>query len=278
MKLKEVLCNTNILVLFFGFKLATNAQEISESVRDFFRTFKNAKFREMDDVEKIEDLYHQDVEKRGLRRNDFFVMLKFLKYVTHVEKTEWDQITEKYCCSKKINDPEEVELLKKQNLKFFKMLKKFKENLFDNLNFKLYLEKTKLFDFISQSDFNVEVNEYPEWNELDELRACDRYYKVDEDDESNVCENSGENREVNEKDKYNEFVTLYNLSVSQVLLLEKYYHLWFLVNKNIVSKKKLELHCFTTLQKYAGITPNNSKYSLLSVILIKCFEIMESED
>ena len=270
MKLKEVLCNTNILVLFFGFKLAMETREVSELSRS-----DNPYLSNVNKIKEIEELYYQDAEKKGLKRIFFSVMLRFLKLLANVEKTEWDQKTDKYCRFKKISDLEEIQLLKEQNLKFSKMLEELSSSLFgDNPNVKFFFEKTKLFNFISEEDFSGENKECPDWNEL---RACDQYYRSREDDKNNICEKGDESGEANKNDKVNEFVALYKLSISEALLLKKYYQLWSLANKEILCNDEVSIHDFLILRKYIGITSNNAKYSFFSLILIKLFELIESK-
>ena len=90
MEFKKIFCRTNILVLFFGFKLAMETREVSELSRS-----DNPYLSNVNKIKEIEELYYQDAEKKGLKRIFFSVMLRFLKLLANVEKTEWDQKTDR---------------------------------------------------------------------------------------------------------------------------------------------------------------------------------------
>jgi len=99
MKLKKVFCNTNILVLFLGFKLATKTQEIKKPSKNSIGNLSNVSYKN-----KIKALQRQFVKTKKLRSNFFPVMLKFLNFITNVGKTELVQETKRYYLLSRIYD------------------------------------------------------------------------------------------------------------------------------------------------------------------------------
>lgn len=268
MKFKKIFCNMNILVLFFGFKLAMEIPEISEPSK----SYNNDDPPKEAGIEEIEELYCESVEKNGLKRIFFSVMLRFLKFTADVEQTKWDQEIEESVSLLQMEKQEVFKQLRNLNLNFLLTIKKLKAGLFgDNPEPKFYFEKTKLFNFISEKDFSGENNEWPDWIESPK---CKQYIGLNKGDKSRKGNESDKSSKIYKND---EFVEFYNLTISQALLLKKYYYLWLLVNLVVMKSKELSIEDVATLQKYIGKTPNNAKYSFLSVILLKCFELFELE-
>jgi len=244
MKFKKIFCNTNILILFFRSKLATETMEIGEPSRNI-----NYNLSNVDKVKNIEALYFKCVEERGLKRVFFSTMLKVLDLMTHVEESVWIEHTLEYYSDYIKNFPTEEEKYIKKCLGMFKLLKELKPRLFtDHSDQKRIFENSSLFDFSNKCYRCDSCNELSLKKNLDFIHKFEKCKKT--------CE-------------------YYYLTDDQTILHRNYYSFFIFVDKKLLKNFNLKDDEWEALSTIFGMTSKNTKYSFLKVILIKCFEIVD---
>ena len=240
MKFKKIFCNTIILILFFRLKLATETMKISKPSRNI-----NYNSSNVDNVENIEVLYFKWVEERGLKRVFFSAMLKFLGLMTYIEERIWKEYF--LDCIKKY--PHEKGRYIKQFSGMFKLLEYLKTHLFtDHPGQKFIFEKSPLFDFRNKCyrcDNCNELNAEKDFDFIHGCRHCKKTYEY------------------------------YYLTDDQTILHRNYCSLFIFVYKKLFEDFNFTYEQWKALSTIFGITPLNTKYSFLKVILIKCFEIVD---
>ena len=244
MKFKKIFCNTNILILFFRSKLATETMEIGEPSRNI-----NYNLSNVDKVKNIEALYFKCVEERGLKRVFFSTMLKVLDLMTHVEESVWIEHTLECCLDYIKKYPREKRRYIKKFSGMFKLLEYLKTHLFtDHPDQKRIFEKSPLFDFRNKCyrcDNCNELNAEKDFDFIHECRHCKKTYEY------------------------------YYLTDDQTILHRNYYSFFIFVDKKLLKNFNLKDDEWEALSTIFGMTSKNTKYSFLKVILIKCFEIVD---
>ena len=244
MKFKKIFCNTNILILFFRLKLATETMKISKPSRNI-----NYNSSNVDNVENIEALYFKCVEERGLKRVFFSTMLKVLDLMTHVEERIWIEYSFEYYSGYIERNPLEEEKYIKRCSSMFKLLEKLKNRLFtDHSEQKLIFEKSRLFDFRNKCyrcDNCIERNAEKNLDFIYKFEHCKKKYEY------------------------------YLLTKDQAILHKNYYHFFVYVSAELIKNLELKDDEWKALKTIFGMTSKNTRYSFLEVILIKCFEIAD---
>ena len=243
MKFKKIFCNTNILILFFRLKLATETTETGEPSRS--NDYNPSK---VNNIENIEALYFKCVEGRGLKRVFFSVMLKVLDFMTNVKKRIWIKYSSKYYSKyiKRNANSSEKRRYERMGLGMFGLLEKLKKLLFtDDSCQELIFESSPLFEFSHKCYRCDNCNKPNPKGDLNSIHKCKK-----------TCE-------------------YYNLTSGQAILHRNYFCFYAFVGEEVSKNFNFKADERKALLATFGMTFNNTGYSFLEVILIKCFEIVD---